>query len=485
MGLRHITVDRIDDPIDIYASDDSRIFASILGAEGIHNIGNCMKCEAIGSNQFRISDGVASVQGHIAIIDPGDEEVLTADIGVSGYNRIDLIVLDFNTDGQNDEITLQVIKGTQASTPVVPSYVSQDLTKGGTHRQVPLWKINFEGALIKGVERATPVIDSLQSLTDLINDVLTGTKTVGKANKAFGTDGMDVGSPENQDRYLNFHTKDGAYYRLYAYDGGLYIRKYKADGTAIRTALSISKDGISTVDNATNASHAPEGFDLGSDEAPNRMLKFFTGHDGSYFRIHAWYSGDPVKDCLWLELVDKDGNIIGTPLKIIDGEGTIDKALAVPWSGVFDKPETYPPSSHNHDDRYFTETEITNNYVSKAASGLLVRPATSSNILSFASDGIKNGLVEVANTYSGDTANCPYDPFMGLKIQYNISASISFVLLYEAAPHPGNVWMRVYNNNWRDWVCVSGRRQLWTGSIGEGNQVELNASPNTYHCTLQ
>ena len=42
--LRQITVDRINDPVDIYASDDSRIYASILGAEGIHNIGGSMQC---------------------------------------------------------------------------------------------------------------------------------------------------------------------------------------------------------------------------------------------------------------------------------------------------------------------------------------------------------------------------------------------------------------------------------------------------------
>lgn len=38
MSLRQITVDRVNDPVDIYANDDSRIYASLLGAEGIHQI---------------------------------------------------------------------------------------------------------------------------------------------------------------------------------------------------------------------------------------------------------------------------------------------------------------------------------------------------------------------------------------------------------------------------------------------------------------
>ena len=33
-------------------------------------------------------------------------------------------------------------------------------------------------------------------------------------------------------------------------------------------------------------------------------------------------------------------------------------ASAVPWSGVTGKPSSFTPSSHNHDDRYFTEAEI-------------------------------------------------------------------------------------------------------------------------------
>lgn len=38
--------------------------------------------------------------------------------------------------------------------------------------------------------------------------------------------------------------------------------------------------------------------------------------------------------------------------------GTAAKANSVPWSGVTGKPSSYTPSSHTHDDRYYTETEI-------------------------------------------------------------------------------------------------------------------------------
>lgn len=37
---------------------------------------------------------------------------------------------------------------------------------------------------------------------------------------------------------------------------------------------------------------------------------------------------------------------------------TADTATSVPWSGVTGKPSSYTPSSHTHDDRYYTESEI-------------------------------------------------------------------------------------------------------------------------------
>jgi hypothetical protein len=41
-----------------------------------------------------------------------------------------------------------------------------------------------------------------------------------------------------------------------------------------------------------------------------------------------------------------------------NGNGIVDQAEAVPWSGVTGKPTTFTPSAHTHDERYFTETEL-------------------------------------------------------------------------------------------------------------------------------
>ena len=661
--LRQITVDRINDPVDIYASDDSRIYASILGAEGIHNIGGSMQCEAIGNNQFKIGDGVASVQGHIAIIDPGDEEIVTGDLGVSGYNRIDLIVLDFVTDGQDDSMSLQIIKGTQASNPSDPTYVQQDLTQGGTHRQVPLWRIRYEGTLIKAIERYAPPINTIHILSNLINDILSGEKTVKKAEYASKTERLSVGSKDNPDKTIAFYCDDGTYYRLHASNGGFYIRKCNADGTTSKTVLSVNADGTTSLDNAR---YAPEGFDIGSDAKPNKMLKFYTGDDGHYYRIHAWkYNND---EYLWIELCDIEGNIIETVLKAVNGVAIVENAtnavyasktnrLAVgskenpnkniawygadgtyyiaqhgsdgnfyirlcdaegsiiktvlkltPTDGLVadrakeadnathaldgfevgsnDKPNRViklytgyngqyyrihawiqgeGSDTHHHlwielcnregaviktalhaldgvatvenatyasktkglavgskeepnkniafygaDGSYYSMNHGTNgkfsirkysadgktlktlftvdengnvscnNMVDKETVGLLTRPSTVTNVKNINLDGTRSGAVNVANSYSGGTSNCPYgeEQFMGIRVQHNISSSISFYLLYEAAPNPGNIWMQVYNNQvWKDLVCVSGRVNLWTGSITQGNAGSLKYNP--------
>lgn len=45
---------------------------------------------------------------------------------------------------------------------------------------------------------------------------------------------------------------------------------------------------------------------------------------------------------------------------------TAGSATSVPWSGVTGKPSSYPPASHNHDERYYTETEMNSKLAEKA-----------------------------------------------------------------------------------------------------------------------
>ena len=47
---------------------------------------------------------------------------------------------------------------------------------------------------------------------------------------------------------------------------------------------------------------------------------------------------------------------------------TATNAEAVPWDGITGKPGTFAPSAHNHDDRYYTESETNTKLNGKANS---------------------------------------------------------------------------------------------------------------------
>ncbi len=96
----------------------------------------------------------------------------------------------------------------------------------------------------------------------------------------------------------------------------------------------------------------------------------------------------------------------------VDGDDPqpVAKANSVPWSGVTGKPGTYPPSTHNHDDRYYTESEIDSKLSGKAnTSGsypsLSVGNATNANYANSAGSARANNITM---SLSGTTLNISY-----------------------------------------------------------------------------
>ena len=60
--------------------------------------------------------------------------------------------------------------------------------------------------------------------------------------------------------------------------------------------------------------------------------------------------------------------LIGSRTYDADGDGVVDEAAAAPWDGITGKPGTFTPSTHNHDDRYYTESEMDTKLNGKANS---------------------------------------------------------------------------------------------------------------------
>ncbi len=60
-------------------------------------------------------------------------------------------------------------------------------------------------------------------------------------------------------------------------------------------------------------------------------------------------------------IMNTDGSVTASAFN-----GNASSASSVPWSGITGKPSTYTPSSHTHDDRYYTESEINSKLSGKA-----------------------------------------------------------------------------------------------------------------------
>ena len=150
-GERHIT------PLD-----DAAVYRSIFGPDSyITREGDMCAASMPSINEFDISGGQISIQGVQARI---TAETLSIDTCATGRKRIDLIVARYTHDSSSriDSIELQVLKGaevTSSNTPVEPSYNTGSIDDGATIVDMPLYRIDMEGASVT-YSLVAPRIDS-------------------------------------------------------------------------------------------------------------------------------------------------------------------------------------------------------------------------------------------------------------------------------------------------------------------------------------
>lgn len=158
----------------IYAEDDAAIFQSMFGEDGILDIGSKLKLTIQSNNLVRMSDGALCVGGHIGRIKYEDYVDLTIDNGETGYNRNDLIIGSFSNTGEHtvDTFEPKVVKGTPATgTAVDPTLTKGSLYEGEHLRQAAVARVRLEGLNIVGVDTLLPVIPSIPSLKELIDEL--------------------------------------------------------------------------------------------------------------------------------------------------------------------------------------------------------------------------------------------------------------------------------------------------------------------------
>ena len=93
-----------------------------------------------------------------------------------------------------------------------------------------------------------------------------------------------------------------------------------------------------------------------------------------------------------LTLVKKDNTTI-TFIPTTGGGGSAER---VDWANVYNKPTTFPPSAHNHDDRYYTESEVDTKLAAKA--GTAVATTSAAGLMSAADKTKLDGLSQISIT---------------------------------------------------------------------------------------
>ena len=93
-----------------------------------------------------------------------------------------------------------------------------------------------------------------------------------------------------------------------------------------------------------------------------------------------------------LTLVKKDNTTI-TFIPTTGGGGSAER---VDWANVYNKPTSFPPSAHNHDDRYYTETEVDTKLADKA--GTAVATTSAAGLMSAADKTKLDNLSQISIT---------------------------------------------------------------------------------------
>lgn len=138
----------------VTSGDDRGLNMGLAGkASYVLNVGNKFSHLVVSNNLIRISDGELLIQGCHARIEPGAVENCVIDNGSADKKRVDLIVARYHFDSVTgyESVTLEVIKGTEGSSYVTPTYNTGDIRTGSQTVDFPLYKVSINGINIASV----------------------------------------------------------------------------------------------------------------------------------------------------------------------------------------------------------------------------------------------------------------------------------------------------------------------------------------------
>jgi hypothetical protein len=138
----------------IKSEDDGAFNAAFFGNEQfVMESGNQFAASIIDNNTVRILDGDGLMYGRHFRIKVDTYQDITVKTGTAGVNRIDLICMTYakNTADGTEDVYPEIILGTEASSPVLPSYTNGNILEGAILNQMPLYKVVVEGVVLKEI----------------------------------------------------------------------------------------------------------------------------------------------------------------------------------------------------------------------------------------------------------------------------------------------------------------------------------------------
>ena len=157
-GYEHIT------------SADQRAFNASFFGDGqyVMEYGNQFAASIIDNNTVRVLDGEGLMFGGHFRVGPNSHEDITIKTGTAGTNRIDLIVATYrkNEDNGTESVAFEVIEGVEANSASVPKYTTGSILEGAIFNQMPFYKVNIEGVVLKSIEPLFETIPSYAGLAE-------------------------------------------------------------------------------------------------------------------------------------------------------------------------------------------------------------------------------------------------------------------------------------------------------------------------------
>ena len=135
----------------------------------ILNVGSKLAATIISNNEIRIADGTLVMQGCQGVIQKGTYDTISIDNGTQGLKRNDLICAQYTKSAGVESMSLVVIKGTAASTPVDPSYTTGDIQNGDALVQVPIYRVVLNGLTVESVTALVNEVGTISGSGDPVS----------------------------------------------------------------------------------------------------------------------------------------------------------------------------------------------------------------------------------------------------------------------------------------------------------------------------